>query len=74
MRASSFVDSSAKTGLNSPALTVVAKFDEGKKEERVTFGKVDNDVYAARPGEAGAAKVDATEFNEASKTLDELSK
>jgi hypothetical protein len=74
MRASSFVDSSAKTGLNSPAMTVVAKFDEGKKEERVTFGKVDNDVYAARPGEPGAAKVDATDFNEASKTLDELSK
>jgi hypothetical protein len=74
MRASSFVDSSAKTGLNAPAMTVVAKFDEGKKEERVTFGKVDNDVYAARPGEPGAAKVDATDFNEASKTLDELSK
>jgi hypothetical protein len=74
MRASSFVDSSAKTGLNAPAMTVVAKFDEGKKEERVTFGKVDNYVYAARPGEPGAAKVDATDFNEASKTLDELSK
>jgi hypothetical protein len=74
MRASSFVDSSAKAGLTTPAMTVVAKFDEGKKEERVTFGKVDNDVYAARPGEPGAAKIDATDFNEASKTLDELSK
>jgi uncharacterized protein DUF4340 len=74
MRATSFVDASAKTGLNMPALTVFAKFDEGKKEERVTFGKVANDVYAGRSGEPGAAKVDAMDFTEANKTLDELSK
>jgi hypothetical protein len=74
MRAGSFVESTAKTGLDKPALTVVAKFDDGKKEERVTFGKVENDVFAARPGEPGAAKVDATEFTEALKSLDELSK
>jgi hypothetical protein len=74
MRAASFVDAAAKTGVNTPAMTVVAKFDDGKKEERVTFGKVDNDVYAARPGEPGAAKVDAMDFTEANKTLDELAK
>jgi hypothetical protein len=74
MRAASFVDASAKTGVNMPAMTVVAKFDDGKKEERVTFGKVDNDVYAGRPGEPGAAKVDAMDFTEANKTLDELAK
>jgi hypothetical protein len=74
MRATSFVDASAKTGLNLPALTVFAKFEDGKKEERVTFGKVATDVYAARPGEPGAAKVDAMDFTEANKTLDELSK
>jgi hypothetical protein len=74
MRATSFVDASAKTGLNMPALTVFAKFDDGKKEERVTFAKVGNDVYAGRPGEPGAAKVDAMDFTEANKTLDELSK
>jgi hypothetical protein len=74
MRAASFVDAAAKTGINMPAMTVVAKFDDGKKEERVTFGKVDNDVYAARPGEPGAAKVDAMDFTEANKTLDELAK
>src|SRR3984893_615985 len=74
MRATSFVDASAKTGLNMPVLTVFAKFEEGKKEDRVTFGKVANDVYAGRPGEPGAAKVDAMDFTEANKTLDELSK
>jgi hypothetical protein len=74
MRATAFVDASAKTGLNMPAMTVMVKFDEGKKEERVSFGKVENDVFVSRPGEAGAAKIDASEFNETTKTLDELSK
>ena len=55
-------------------MTVVAKFDEGKKEERVTFGQAGTDVFASRPGEPGAAKIDAAEFNEAIKSLDELSK
>jgi hypothetical protein len=74
MRAASFVDGSAKTGLDMPALTVFAKFEDGKKEERVTFGKVGNDVHAGRPGEPGAAKVDAMDFTEVNKALDELSK
>jgi Domain of unknown function (DUF4340) len=74
MRAASFVDSTAKTGLDAPAMTVVVKFDDGKKEERVTFGKNGDDAYAARPGEPGAAKIDNADFTEANKTLDELSK
>jgi hypothetical protein len=74
MRAASFVEASTKAGLNMPAMTVLAKFEDGKKEERVTFGKVDADVYAGRPGEPGAAKVDAMDFTEANKTLDELAK
>jgi hypothetical protein len=74
MRAVSFVGVPAKTGLDMPALNVFAKFEDGKKEERVTFGKIGNDVYAGRPGEPGAAKVDAMDFTEANKTLDELSK
>ena len=74
MRAASFVETTAKTGLDKPALSVVAKFDDGKKEERVVFGKEGADVYASRPGEPGAAKTDATDFTESIKTLDELSK
>jgi Domain of unknown function (DUF4340) len=74
MRATSFVDSTANTGLDAPAMTVVVKFDDDKKAERVTFGKRENDAYAARPGEPGAAKIDATDFTEANKTLDELAK
>ena len=55
-------------------MTVVAKFDEGKKEEKVTFGKVGSDVYAARTDDPGAAKIEAEKFDEAVKALDELSK
>src|SRR5438876_321319 len=74
MRALSFVDSTAKTGLESPAMTVVAKFEDGKKEDRVLFGKSGDNVYAQRQGEPGAAKIEAAEFNDASSKLDELSK
>jgi hypothetical protein len=74
VRAASFVDSTAKTGLDSPAMTVYAKFDDGKKEERVTFGKSGDAVYASRPGEPGAAKVSTTEFDDINKKLDELAK
>jgi uncharacterized protein DUF4340 len=74
MRAASFVASEAKTGLDKPAMTVHVKFDDGKKEERVTFGKNGDEVYASRPGEPGAAKADASDFTEINKTLDEISK
>ena len=74
IRAASFVDSTAKTGLDSPAMTVYAKFDDGKKEERVTFGKSGTDVFASRPGEPGAAKVSPMEFDDINKKLDELAK
>ena len=74
MRAASFVDSPANTGVDKPALTVFVKFEDGKKEERVSFGQHGTDVFAVRPGDTGAAKVDTTDFNETIKSLDELSK
>jgi len=74
MRAASFVDSTANTGLDKPALVVTVKFDEGKKEEKVTFAQSGSDVYAARPGEPGAAKTDTADFNDAVKSFDEIAK
>ncbi|HEX7140099.1 MAG TPA: DUF4340 domain-containing protein [Vicinamibacterales bacterium] len=74
MRAGKFVASTAGTGLDKPVLTVVVKFDDNKKEERVTFGQSGQDVHAARPGEPGAAKTDTADFNESLKSIDELSK
>jgi hypothetical protein len=74
IRATSFVATTAKTGLDSPAMTVVAKFEDGKKEEKVTFGRSGSDVFAARSDDPGAAKVDAEKLDEAFKALDELAK
>jgi hypothetical protein len=73
MRATSFVQSSAKTGLDKAAMTVYVKFDDGKKEERVSFGKSGDDVYASR-GEPGAMKIDAQDFTDVNKAIDDISK
>lgn len=74
IRAASFVDATAKTGLDKPALTILVKFDEGKKEDRATFGQVGSDVFVSRPGEPGAAKIDVADFNDIIKSLDEIAK
>jgi hypothetical protein len=70
LRAQSWVDAKTKTGLDTPVLVVTIRFDEGKREEKVTFGKVGADVFASAAGQPGAAKVDATEFDDALKALD----
>ena len=74
VRATDFVGAGPRTGLSSPVLTVVAKFDEGKKEERVTFGKGGADAYASRPDEPGAAKIDTEKLDDALKAVDEFVK
>jgi hypothetical protein len=74
IRVASFVDSAAKTGLDKPAMTVSVKFDEGKKEDRATFGQSGNDVFVSRPGEPGAAKIDKADFDDVIKMLDEIAK
>jgi hypothetical protein len=74
IRATSFVDATAKAALQSPALVVDAKFDDGKKQEKVTFGKSGSDAFASRSDDPGAAKIEAEKLDEAIKTLDELSK
>src|SRR3954466_14870732 len=74
IRAASFADSTANTGLDKPAMTVVVKFDDGKKEDRATFGQSGNDAYVSRPGEPGAAKIDSADFNDLIKSLDEIGK
>jgi hypothetical protein len=72
-RATEFVDaaSSAKA-LAAPEMTVTVKFDEGKKEDRVTFAKVGTDAFAARAGDAGAAKVETATIDSIAKALQEL--
>ena len=69
-RAQSFADPKAKTGLDQPVLSVKATYDDGKKTESVHIGRVGSDVFAGRPDEPGAAKLDTSEFEGALKDLD----
>lgn len=69
---SGYVDAKTKTGAESPVAIVTAKFDDGKKEERVVFGKVGTEMFAVREGDPGAAKVDAAKFDEAVKALEAI--
>jgi Domain of unknown function (DUF4340) len=71
-RAQSFADDKTKTGLDAPAVRLKATFEEGKKNEMVTIGRVAAEVFAGRTDEPGAAKLDATEFDETLKALDEF--
>lgn len=74
INATAFEDTTARTGLDSPVAVFDINFDDGKKSEKLTFGKNGNDVFEARPDEPGAAKVDATKFNDTIKEFDELMK
>jgi hypothetical protein len=73
-RAQSYVEpgSKTKTGLQSPAMTVTVRFDEGRKDESVTFGREGADVFASMAGQPGVAKVDATEYDDAVRALDAI--
>ncbi len=73
-RARSFEDagSKTKTGLQAPAMSVTVKFDEGRKEEQVAFGREGGNVFATLPGQPGAARIDAGEFDDAVKALDTI--
>jgi hypothetical protein len=74
LRADAFASTAGGTGLEKPSLTVFAKFDEGKREERVSFARSGTDVYAAVPGQPGAARVAAASFDDMIKALDVASK
>jgi hypothetical protein len=71
LRAQSFAGEKDKTGLDKPDLVVSASFDQGKFE-RVRFAKPGTDVFGARDGEPGAAKLDATAYDDANKALTDL--
>ncbi|HEX5375927.1 MAG TPA: DUF4340 domain-containing protein [Solirubrobacterales bacterium] len=71
-RATGFVDTTAKTGLDKPELTVAIKYEEGKKEDRVTFARSGADAYAARAGGPGAARIDTETLDSIVKALEDL--
>jgi hypothetical protein len=72
LRATSFAETTSGTGLETPAMTVVVRYDDGKKEERVTFGVKGDSFHAARSGEPGAMKIEKGDYENAVKALNEL--
>ena len=73
LRADSFVDrAGAATGHTNPTAVVTVKFDDGKKDERVSFGTAGGSVYATRADQPGALKLDAAKFDAAIKKLDSI--
>jgi len=69
-RANGFVDSTAKTGLDTPELTVAFTYDG--KQERVLFARAAGTGYASRAGNPGAAKIDASTIDAIVKALEDL--
>jgi len=74
IRAMSFADSKARTGLDAPAATIVVKFDDGKKEDRVQVAKPGTIAYASRTDDPSVATIDSTKFDEAIASIDEFLK
>jgi len=73
LRAESFVDRAGPaTGHTTPAAVIVVKFDDGKKEERVTIGTAGSAAYAVRPDQPGALKIEAGKYEAAIKKLDSI--
>jgi hypothetical protein len=71
-RATGFTDKTADTGLEKPELNIAIKYEDGKKEEKVAFGKKGADGFARREGDPGAAKIDAGTLDGILKAADAL--
>ena len=76
LRAQSFADATAGTGLDAPVVVVSVEFGESdnRKRERVSFGQTKDAAFASPQGEPGAAKLDAAELANALKALDDVLK
>ena len=74
IRAVSYADAKTKTGLDAPVATIVVKFEDGKKEEKVLLGKNGTDAFASRPDDPGIARIDTTKLDDALKSIDEFAK
>ena len=71
-RASGFETKMAATGLDTPEIVAAIKFDEGKKQETVTFSKKGADAFARREGDSAAAKIDVPTLENIIKAFDAL--
>ncbi len=71
-RATGFESKVAATGLDTPELTATIRFEDGKKQEKVTFGKKGSDAFARREGDVTAAKIDTSTLDGIVKAFDAL--
>lgn len=71
-RANGFEPKLAAAGLETPELVVTVKFEDGKKEDKVTFARKGTDAFARREGESAAAKIDASTLDSIVKAFDAL--
>jgi hypothetical protein len=71
-RANGFETKLAATGLDTPEIVATVKFEDGKKEEKVTFSKKGSDAFARREGDTAAAKIDASTLDAIVKAFDAL--
>jgi len=62
----------AKTALEKPELTAAIKYDEGRKEDRVTFGRSGSSAYAARASDSTPVTVAGTTIDAIVKALEEV--
>jgi uncharacterized protein DUF4340 len=71
-QAASFVEAAPKAASDKPELTVTLTSNEGKRHETVAFGRFAVDLFAIRTGEPGAAKIEATTFDNIITALEAL--
>jgi hypothetical protein len=71
-RALEFADSAPKGALDSPELTVTITSDEGKRQEKVSFGRSGTQAFAAKAGEPGVVTLDAATLNSIENALGEI--
>ena len=72
LRAERFVDTRANTGLDEPVASIIVVFDEPSREERVSVGRVDDEVYAVNGEEPGAAVVTTRSWEDIVTALEAL--
>ena len=74
LRAESWLDKPAAPSPSGMAIAFVVKYDDGKKEERLSFVKAGGDVHVSRADEPGAAKIATTDYDAAVRALDDVLK
>ena len=71
LRADGFVAVRDATGLDAPLASFRVTFDDGD-EERVTVGRVEDEVFGVNGGEPGAARLETSAWDAALEALDAL--